>query len=78
MALWTCWIKLNGNEVRLDGLLNLPSSMVSIPQVVEGWVVLRIKSNGFQIELNGFHVVIFIAVGITQVVEALNFLRIEL
>ena len=52
--------------------------MVSIPQVVEGWVVLRIKSNGFQIELNGFHVVIFIAVGITQVVEALNFLRIEL
>jgi hypothetical protein len=77
MALRAGGVKLDGDQVRLDGLVNLTGSVIGVTQVVECWVMLRIQGNSFEVELNCFHIVIFSAVRITQIVEALHFLRIQ-
>lgn len=58
----------------MDRLVDLACSVVSVPQVVERWIVKRVEANRFDVVLNCFVVVILVAVAVTDVVVALNFL----
>jgi hypothetical protein len=62
----------------MNGLLNLPSSVISISQVVESRVMKLIQSNCLEVELDGLLIIVFIAVRVADVIVAFHFLWIQI
>jgi len=77
MAFSTVWVQLEGKLVGMDSLLELASSMVRIPKIVECRIVQWIKSDRLQVILNSLVVVILVAERVTNVVVAFNFLWVQ-
>ena len=72
VALRAGWVQLDGQFVRMNGLLQLSSPVVGVTQVVESWVVERVESNCVEVELDCLAVVVLVAIGVSEVVEALQ------
>lgn len=76
MTFWTVVVKFYSNFVRVNCLIQLIVSMMSVSQVVERRIVHRIKSNCFQVKFNSFRIIIFVTIRISEVVKAFNFFRV--
>ena len=78
VALRAGGVQLDGQFVRMNGLLQLSSPVVGVTQVVESWVVEWVESDGVEVELDCLAVVVLVAIGVSEVVEALYLLWVQL
>lgn len=65
VALCTIWIQLDGQSVRMNGMVVLAVQMVCVAKVIEGWVVQRVESDCLQVVLNCLGVIATVAIRIT-------------